>query len=95
MGYLLRNRQDYKIVLTGHSLGGAAARITTFFMKYLDQFPGKTYELYTYGEPRAGNKAFVDYMNSLCIKSARVTSRYIKKKQKYIFFWIYPLIKLM
>lgn len=65
----------YKIVLTGHSLGGSMARITTFFILYLNQFPGKKLELYTYGEPRSGNKGFADFMNAQTITTARVTAR--------------------
>jgi len=72
--YLNKNR-NYKIVISGHSLGGAMARVTFFFLKDLNQFPCTTYELYTYGEPRVGNKAFAKFMTSQNITSARVVAR--------------------
>ncbi len=78
MGYLLWLFPNYKIVINGHSLGGALARITTFLILHLEQFPGQKLELYTYGEVRVGNKNFVDYMNAQNITTARVVSRYEK-----------------
>ena len=76
VGYLRTKFPKYKIVIVGHSLGGAMARLTQFFMLTLEQFPGATYECYTFGEPRSGNKAFADYMNTQTIKTARVVARY-------------------
>jgi len=67
--------KGYKIVVAGHSLGAGMARLTQFFFLDLNQFPGTTYELYVYGEPRGGNKAYVDFFNNLTIKTARVTAR--------------------
>lgn len=78
IGYLLSLKPNYKIVLAGHSLGGAMARMTTFFILYLKQFPGKRLELYTYGEPRVGNMNFADFMNAQNITTARVTARCVK-----------------
>lgn len=45
-------------------MSAALARITYFFLEDLHQFPGAVYELYTFGEPRVGNKVFADFMNS-------------------------------
>ncbi len=84
IGCLLSENPNYKIVLTGHSLGGAMSRLTTFFILYLKQFPGTQLELYTYGEPRSGNKGFADFMNAQNITTARVTARYLKFKNKMI-----------
>lgn len=72
--YLCEN-PGFKVVLTGHSLGGAMARLTYFFMEENKQFPKVQYELYTYGEPRVGNKHFADFMNTRCITTARVVAR--------------------
>jgi len=74
VGYLRSFFPTYKIVILGHSLGGAMARLTQFYMLALNQFPGAKYECYTYGEPRSGNQAFVNYMNSQTIKTARVVN---------------------
>lgn len=78
IGYLLSLYPNYKVVITGHSLGGALARITTFLILYLEQFPGTNLEVYTYGEVRVGNKGFVDFMNAQNITTARVVARYYK-----------------
>lgn len=72
--YLTRN-PSYKVVLTGHSLGAAMARVTYFFLEDTKRFPKTKYELYTYGEPRVGNYAFADFMNNQNIVSARVVAR--------------------
>lgn len=75
-GYQLQQHPTYKLVITGHSLGGAMARLTYFFIDINSQFPGSTTELYTYGEPRVGNIAFADYFNNLDILSARCVNKY-------------------
>ncbi|XP_037049534.1 lipase-like [Bradysia coprophila] len=75
IGYQLQQHPTYKLVIIGHSLGGAMARLTAFFIKINYQFPGATIELYTYGEPRVGNKAFADYCNSWNILSARCVNK--------------------
>ncbi|KAJ6632995.1 Lipase [Pseudolycoriella hygida] len=67
--------KNYKLVLTGHSLGAAMARVTQFLFLHLNQFPGITMEVYTYGEPRSGNKYYVDFLNSQNVKTSRVTNR--------------------
>jgi triacylglycerol lipase len=55
--------QNTKIVCTGHSLGAA---IATIVASRLDAD-----ELYTFGSPRVGNKAFVDEMMNDKIKHYR------------------------
>ncbi|XP_037039210.1 lipase-like [Bradysia coprophila] len=64
-----------KVVLTGHSLGGAMARLTYFFLEDNKQFPSVVYELFTYGEPRVGNVYFAEFMNNQPIVIARVVAR--------------------
>ncbi|KAH6906313.1 lipase [Coprinopsis sp. MPI-PUGE-AT-0042] len=49
-------RPDYKIVVTGHSLGGAVASIAAISLK--TALPSTDMKLFTYGQPRVGNKAF-------------------------------------
>lgn len=71
----LNDCPNCKVVIAGHSLGGAMARLAYFFLKDTNQFPTVTYELYTYGEPRVGNKPFAELMNSQPITTARVVAR--------------------
>jgi len=50
---------SYKLVVTGHSLGGALATITATEFRRL----GYTTELYTYGAPRIGNNKFSTFVS--------------------------------
>lgn len=49
---------DYKLVFTGHSLGGALATIAAMVLRDA----GHTIDLYTYGCPRVGNEALAEYI---------------------------------
>ena len=57
---LKQSQPSYSIVLTGHSLGGGVAAIAS------SSLVGRGHEVktYTFGEPRNGNQAFVNYLNS-------------------------------
>ncbi|KAJ2740464.1 hypothetical protein GGI20_005791 [Coemansia sp. BCRC 34301] len=60
---LLQKHPDYKIVLTGHSLGGAQAVLAAAdFVFEHPEWTGKL-ELYTYGQPRVGNAAFSNWLS--------------------------------
>lgn len=48
---------SYKTVFTGHSLGGAVGTIAAAYTR--DALGADDIDLYTYGSPRTGNKAFV------------------------------------
>jgi len=61
----------YKVIITGHSIGGAQAALTLFLFNFEGIFPYISFELYTYGAPRIGNREFADYFNSLDIPVAR------------------------
>ena len=61
--------RDAPIYITGHSLGGAIAALSTPETKNLY---GNVAALYTFGEPRVGNTEFSMYMEAT-IKSFRVT----------------------
>ena len=50
---------SYKLVVTGHSLGGALATITATEFRRL----GYTIELHTYGAPRIGNDKFSTFVS--------------------------------
>ncbi|KAE8350173.1 Alpha/Beta hydrolase protein [Aspergillus coremiiformis] len=51
--------RDYKVVLVGHSLGGAVAALAGLEM----QMRGWKPQVTTFGEPRIGNKEFVRFLN--------------------------------
>ncbi|KAF9456126.1 Alpha/Beta hydrolase protein [Collybia nuda] len=55
---LAKNR-DYSIVTTGHSLGGALASISGVILKEKLKVPIR---IYTFGQPRTGNKQYVEWM---------------------------------
>lgn len=49
---------SYKLIVTGHSLGGATATVAAAYLRKA----GHACDLYTYGSPRVGNEQFVQYM---------------------------------
>lgn len=54
-----KQHPDYKLVLVGHSLGGAVAALAGLEMQSRGWEPQVT----TFGEPRVGNKAFVRFLD--------------------------------
>jgi len=54
---------DYSIVSTGHSLGGALASIGSVSLK--SHFPSTRVRLFTFGQPRTGNFAYADLVESM------------------------------
>ncbi|RUP42712.1 Alpha/Beta hydrolase protein [Jimgerdemannia flammicorona] len=71
----MEKHEDYTLYMLGHSLGGTAA-----VLQALDFYQNAGYDsskmvVYTYGEPRIGNPAFVDYVDSLPIKFFRTVNR--------------------
>jgi hypothetical protein len=50
----------YKVVVTGHSLGGAVATLAVAYIRR----DGYDADLYTYGSPRVGNLPFVQYVTN-------------------------------
>ncbi|KAM4058921.1 lipase (class 3) domain-containing protein [Hirsutella rhossiliensis] len=56
----LHREHKYPVVVTGHSLGGAAATIAAAHLRYR----GLPVEAYTYGAPRAGNIPFANFASS-------------------------------
>ncbi|KAM7187491.1 mono and diacylglycerol lipase [Naviculisporaceae sp. PSN 640] len=59
----------YKIVITGHSLGGAVGTLAAAYLRS----QGYAADLYTYGSPRVGNEAFVKYVTEQAGSEYRVT----------------------
>lgn len=63
-----------KVIITGHSLGGALATVLTFDILY-NNYPFDIY-LTTFGSPRVGNQDFVNDFNKYNVYSKRVTHYY-------------------
>ncbi|KAJ7069518.1 Alpha/Beta hydrolase protein, partial [Mycena amicta] len=56
-------RSHYRVVVTGHSLGGAIASLAAPSLK--TAFPGTDIKLFTFGQPRVGNALFARYVEKL------------------------------
>ncbi|KAK6463381.1 triacylglycerol lipase precursor [Scheffersomyces coipomensis] len=57
----INNYPDYKLIVVGHSLGGALATLTGLEFQLLGYNP----LVVTYGCPKLGNNYFVDFMNGI------------------------------
>lgn len=57
----INRHSDYQVIVTGHSLGGAVASIISFAIKYQNYF-SNSLVLITFGQPRAGNYYFAEYV---------------------------------
>ncbi|KAJ2872774.1 hypothetical protein GGH93_003751 [Coemansia aciculifera] len=66
---------DYKIVATGHSLGGSRASL--FVADLTTRYPSLAprVQLFTYGQAKCGNQAFAQYMDSLGIQIYREVNK--------------------
>lgn len=60
---------SYSIVFTGHSLGAAVATVGAAYIRKA----GSSIDIYTYGSPRVGNKAFVAFVTDQAGAENRVT----------------------
>lgn len=68
------NHPNYRLVITGHSLGGAIAILAAGEFRKINHDLAARTQLYTFGSPRVGNghtAAFLTYQSSL---SFRITS---------------------
>lgn len=59
VSYLVQKNPDYKIVVVGHSLGGALATICAMELNEMLSF-SKNIRLVSYASPRVGNEEFVE-----------------------------------
>ncbi|KAJ1971872.1 hypothetical protein H4R35_005004 [Dimargaris xerosporica] len=66
----------HRIVLTGHSLGGAQCVVMASLMAQLQPEWAPRLSVYTFGQPRVGNAAFTIYYQSLNIPTARVVNQH-------------------
>jgi hypothetical protein len=71
----VRKYPSYKLVSTGHSLGGAMATLLAFKVAQEGIIRWENIKIITFGQPRVGNKAFADYLNSKPLSIARVTTK--------------------
>jgi hypothetical protein len=70
----LKKYYNYKVVFTGHSLGGALAAMTAYKLAQEGLISWEKINLLTYGQPRLGNPDFAAYLNSKPWTTTRVTS---------------------
>jgi len=61
---------DYKVIVTGHSLGGALATLAALDLISLGF---NNLQLVNFGSPRVGEKNFAAYASSLLVNTLRVT----------------------
>ena len=61
---------DYKIIVTGHSLGAAIATLISLDLQN-DNF--KNVHLMNFGSPRVGNTEFANFTTNQLIDASRVT----------------------
>lgn len=62
---LLKNNPEYKIWITGHSLGGAIASIAAATIVHSKLATGDKITIYTLGQPRTGNHEFVEAFDNM------------------------------
>ncbi|GMR59635.1 hypothetical protein PMAYCL1PPCAC_29830, partial [Pristionchus mayeri] len=65
--YLANKYPGYKLLITGHSLGGSFASLATVHILVNNLFPAPQTIFYSFGEPRTGNKEFADLIDSLTV----------------------------
>ncbi|KAM3547390.1 hypothetical protein MY1884_009586 [Beauveria asiatica] len=63
-------QESYRVVITGHSLGGAVATVAAPYLRAR----GIACDLYTYGSPRVGNQEFANLITNDGGFSARITN---------------------
>jgi Lipase (class 3) len=66
---ILRNNSDYEVLVTGHSLGGAAAEVFSALLQKDSKIPLNRIKTITFGAPSPGNKEFTDKYLSNTIKA--------------------------
>ena len=64
VGQLRSQYNTSRIMVTGHSLGGALAQLAALDLTLHDQFAPLSPSLYTFGSPRIGNNNFQLYMQT-------------------------------
>ncbi|RWW26787.1 hypothetical protein GW17_00008811 [Ensete ventricosum] len=76
---LLANHKNAKIIVTGHSLGGALSAVFPALLSYHNQndILNSMHSVMNYGQPRVGDAIFKSYVNVLMrVKYQRMVYRY-------------------
>ena len=73
----LKNKYPtYDAIVAGHSLGAAIASVTAASISATKVFPKDRLHLYTFGQPRVGDKAFADAYPKVVPDAFRVVHRW-------------------
>ncbi|KAJ9051667.1 hypothetical protein DSO57_1002367 [Entomophthora muscae] len=72
---LLYEHPSYRIVLVGHSLGGAIATLMAPFIAKQFRIPPPSIRIITYNQPRVGNRQFAKDYNQLNFNLSRVVNK--------------------
>jgi len=73
---LFEKYPGYKVLVTGHSLGGALASLASLWMAYYDHIPTNQLFLYTFGAPRAGDVEYATLHGRYVTNNIRVVHGY-------------------
>ena len=65
---------DYRVIVVGHSLGGAEAILAAGEIRNQGSWWTDNVEVYSYGSPRVGNIETVEFLSQQSTKSYRVTA---------------------
>ncbi|KAJ9086558.1 hypothetical protein DSO57_1002685 [Entomophthora muscae] len=71
----IKKYPKYTLVVTGHSLGGALAVLSTAILQKELNIEWEKIILITYGQPRVGNQAFASWLNSKPMHVTRVVNQ--------------------
>lgn len=69
-----KRTRGYGVSISGHSMGGSVAVILSFELQREFDIPWERFSIYTYGQPRTGNLAFVNLYNALPLKVTRTVN---------------------
>lgn len=75
LNHMVTKYNTKRLVVTGHSLGGALGTLTVFDMMYTNS-PFMVTDLITFGAPRVGNERFTQYFERFELHVSRVTHYY-------------------
>ncbi|GMS80705.1 hypothetical protein PENTCL1PPCAC_2880, partial [Pristionchus entomophagus] len=72
LSYLIMTYHDYDLWITGHSLGGALASLSSAHIVSLDWYDQDRIYLYTFGQPRVGDQDYANVHDSFVKTAFRV-----------------------
>ncbi|KAI9298201.1 alpha/beta-hydrolase [Neoconidiobolus thromboides FSU 785] len=71
---LLEEYSDYKLLITGHSIGGSIASLTAVVVRQEVGVEWNQMRVFTYGQMRMGNKEFAKWINQQDFEITRVVN---------------------